>query len=64
MIRFLLDTDTISLLQRQDEAVQAFLESLPAAKSSLERERGYQLLDFSRVPGLQIETWAEWEGSE
>lgn len=29
MIRFLLDTDTISLLQRQDEQVQAFLESLP-----------------------------------
>jgi tRNA(fMet)-specific endonuclease VapC len=144
MIRFLLDTDTISLLQRQDEAVQAFLESLPTvavgvsvisyqeqvqgrlawlmkAKSPLERERAYQLLadtplffaefrivgftevmerrfeelrnlklnvgpndlriattaleigavvvtrnlrDFSRVPGLQIETWAEWEGSE
>jgi len=29
MIRFLLDTDTISLLQRNDETVQAFLERFP-----------------------------------
>lgn len=29
MIRYLLDTDMISLLQRDDEVVKAFLESLP-----------------------------------
>ena len=137
MICFLLDTDTISLLQRQDERVQTFLESLPTvavgvsvisyqeqvqgrlawlvkARTSRERERAYQLLadtpvffaefpivnfteaatrrfeeltslklnvgpndlriaataleigaavvtrnqrDFSRVPGLRVETW-------
>ena len=144
MIRFLLDTDTISLLQRQDQRVQAFLESLPTiavgvsvisyqeqvqgrlawlmkAKSGAERERAYQLLadtpvffaefpivnfteattrrfeeltsiklnvgpndlriaataleigaavvtrnrrDFSRVPGLRIETWMEGKQPE
>jgi tRNA(fMet)-specific endonuclease VapC len=29
VIRYLLDTDTISLLQRQNKEVQVFLESLP-----------------------------------
>ena len=139
MIRYLLDTDMISLLQREDEAAQTFLETLPThevgvsvvtyqeqvqgrlawlakAKTSVEQERAYQLLadtavffadfpivnfsqattrrfetlkvlklnvgsndlriaataleigaavvtrnlrDYSRVPGLRIETWVE-----
>lgn len=139
MIRFLLDTDTLSLLQRNDEAVQAFLERFPTdelgvsvisyqeqvqgrlawlakARTAEEQERAYQLLadmptffaefpianfseaisrrfdslkalklnvglndlriaataleigaavvtrnlrDYSRVPGLRIETWVE-----